>query len=171
MRGKIRKTLRLTHQRLLEVLNYNEVTGEFVWKVRIGVRAAPGSLAGNVGGGGYRRIWIDKELHPEHRLAWFYVNGDWPADQLDHINGNPADNRIANLRDASYYDNGQNRKLSKNNSSGIKGVSLHKGTGKWQAYITLKRRTHYLGLFENLSDAQKARLKAKAELHLFNPSE
>ena len=97
-----------------------------------------------------------------HRLAWLYVHGVWPPHEVDHINGDRSDNRIANLRLATRQQNSENRHGAQSNSkTGLVGVSWHKRAGKWQAHIRVKGRTRYLGLFESTQDACMAYLQAK----------
>ncbi|WP_082492943.1 HNH endonuclease signature motif containing protein [Acidovorax sp. Leaf160] len=103
-------------------------------------------------------------------MAWLYVNGAWPDGQIDHINGNRADNRIANLRVCSNADNGQNRGVNANNRSGSPGVSFHSKAQKWQAHIGIQGVRHALGFFASKEDAAAAYVEAKAQLHQFNPS-
>ena len=90
--------LSLTQERLKELLIYAPETGRFYWRKQHGPVNA-GSEAGNVRSTGYRLIGIDKHLHYEHRLAWLYVYGVHPTGDIDHDNGNPADSRIATLRE------------------------------------------------------------------------
>lgn len=82
---------------------------------------------------------------------------------VDHINGNSLDNRIKNLRLCTNQENAFNSKTSKNSTSGVHGVSFHKGTGKWRAYINHNRKQISLGLFEDIKDAEKARIDAEVK--------
>jgi hypothetical protein len=94
MKGKIAvsdTSRELTAERLREVLNYNPGTGVFTWRVQTGRRAPVGAIAGCITWYGYIAIKIDCCRHLAHRLAWFYVTGAWPKDQIDHINGNRSD--------------------------------------------------------------------------------
>lgn len=84
-----------------------------------------------------------------HRLAWFIYYGKWPEQTLDHINGNPKDNRIENLRDVTHNENMRNCKKRVDNSSGVTGVYLHKPSGKWQARGYLNGKAKSLGLFDD----------------------
>ena len=89
--------LRLTAERLRQLLDYSPETGLFYWRVKRGSVAA-GTEAGTWHGNGYRKIHIDGVPHLAHRLAWLYVHGEHPTGEIDHRNGNPADNRISKLR-------------------------------------------------------------------------
>lgn len=153
----------LDHDRLLSVLRYEKDTGIFFWKIRPARNVFVGDVAGNLNRG-YVSITIDKKVYKAHRLAWFYIYGKWPQKQIDHINGNPSDNRISNLRDVTDSINRQNlHKASKNNLSGLLGVC--KARKKFSALIKKNGVTKYLGTFDNPEDAHNAYLKAKALIH------
>ena len=92
-----KQTLSLTQERLKELLKYFPRTGRFRWRVR-GPRGEPVGREAGTRHGGYRSIGIDGVRHYEHRLAWLYVHGEHPTGDIDHDNGNPADNRISNLK-------------------------------------------------------------------------
>lgn len=159
---------KLTAARLREVLSYDPETGVFTRLITAGGMAA-GKKTGTFEGGGYLQIQIDSTLYLAHRLAWLYVHGAWPKDQIDHINGIRSDNRIANLREATALQNHQNRPMNRNNTSGHPGVSWDKRRRKWRARIKINHKTAYLGEFENIEEAVAARVNAKAELHQFQP--
>ena len=159
----------VTAERLRELLTYNPETGAFRHRIiRRGVTC--GSVAGSDNGRGYLRISVDGIGYRAHRLAWLYVYGVWPADQLDHINGDQSDNRIVNLREASPDQNQQNRTISKYNKCGIPGVSWDKTAGKWRAAIKVKGKYKSLGRFDSLEAAAKARADGKAKYHTFQPT-
>lgn len=157
-----------TQSHLKELLHYDPETGVFTWAVsRSGVRI--GDVAGCLKRNGYRYIGVDGRDYLAHRLAWLYMTGLWPADQIDHINGVKDDNRLVNLREATHLQNHQNRALDVKNTSGFLGVSWHRVTEKWRAYISVGGQQKHLGLFTRPEDAYAAHLTAKAELHTFNP--
>lgn len=159
----------LTQSRLKELLHYDPDTGVFTRRVQTSSRAMIGDVAGSLLPDGYRRIMIDGGKHRAHRLAWLYMTGEWPTNQLDHMNGVRDDNRIANLREATNAENKQNREISKNNRSGFMGVSWHKHTRKWVAHIQIAGSKKHLGLFTTPEAAHAAYLAAKADLHPFQP--
>lgn len=159
----------LTAERLRELLSYDPAVGEFRRKVSPNSRIKPGDIAGFVGTAGYVQIKADGRNYLAHRLAWLYVHGVWPADQIDHINGIRSDNRIENLREATSAQNQQNRSLCHNSKSGYPGVRWAERRRKWQAVIKTGGRTTHLGSFTNIEDAIAARAKAKAESHAFQP--
>ena len=99
-----------------------------------------------------------------HRLAWLFHYGEWPENHIDHINGDRSDNRICNLREATVKQNGENRKLHKNNTSGYRNVRWKKERNKWEVSIRHNRKLHSIGLFSNLDDAIDAAKKARDQL-------
>jgi hypothetical protein len=124
-----------------------------------------GTTAGSKTKRGYIEITVDGGRYWAHRLAWLYVNGDLPAGDIDHINGNRADNRISNLRDVPHVVNAQNRtRANRSNKSGVLGVWLHQ-RGYWGACIQAAGARHHIGYFPTKEDAQAAYLSAKAALH------
>ena len=157
----------LTAERLHELLSYDLETGIFKWKRQRSV--PPGKKAGCPSDNGYIQIKVDSRRRQAHRLAWLYVHGRWPADQIDHINGVRDDNRIANLREANHAENQQNQKLRADNVSKQPGVYWDKKNQRWHAQIKVNKRTFSLGRYTIFADAVAARVKAKAERHSFQP--
>lgn len=158
----------LTAERLRELLHYDPATGIFIRRVAR-TNAPAGSVAGSKHSGGYLTIWIDGRARKLHRLAWLYVYGHWPAQQIDHRDGDRSNNRIANLREANRSQNSQNIKCaySNNKSSGLLGVYWHRQAQKWQAKIQIDGRSKSLGLYDNPSIAHMHYLNAKVRLHPF----
>lgn len=145
----------LSRDRLLEVLDYDQESGLFEWKISTSDRVKPGDLAGGPGTGGYTMIGIDGLRYRAHRLAWLYIYGLWPSRGLDHRNGIPDDNRISNLREATQTQNNANSKRSTRNTSGLKGVSLFRPTGRWQAQIRIYRQSIHLGFYSTREEAHR----------------
>src|SRR5687768_3593208 len=100
---------KITHSELLRVLDYEPETGVFRWKITASPRALAGAVAGHVWGDywGVKYKGID---YLAHRLAWFYVHGVWPEDDLDHHDTNKLNNAISNLRPANDALNGANKR-------------------------------------------------------------
>ncbi len=153
--------------RLKELLSYNPDTGEFLWLVSGGGVAA-GRVAGRRHGKGYRAVTVTGRLYLAHRLAWLYVHGEWPEDEIDHKNGVRDDNRIANLREANKSQNqGNQRKARTDSYTGLLGASWERGGNKFRAQIRLNGKKKHLGLFNTAEEAHAAYIKAKRELHPF----
>jgi hypothetical protein len=149
----------------IEALDYNPATGAFVWRSG-GGRRRPGKPAGTIARSGHVRINVRGIGYAlAHRLAWLIVHGKWPEADIDHINGDPSDHRLCNLRDVSRSVNGQNkRRPQSNNRTGFLGVSPnHK---KWKAWIKANGKGMHLGTFETPELAHAAYLKAKRALHI-----
>jgi hypothetical protein len=152
----------LTQERLKELLDYDPETGVFTWLASTTNRISVGDVAGSVDRLGYRRIALDRRDYKAHRLAWLYMTGEWPTSDLDHINCDKDDNRIANLRLATEAQNGANRRKNSNNTSGYKGVSSSRG--RWRAEIRVNGRARRLGHFTDPAAAHAAYVAA-AEKH------
>ncbi len=140
--------------RLKEKLWYSKETGNFFWIGLFAGRMKNGQKAGYTNPRGYVIIKIDYTEYLAHRLAWLYMTGNWPENEIDHIDGNPSNNKWDNLRAATGTQNQGNRKISKNNTSGYKGVVRH--TNKWQAQIYFKSKIVYLGRFNTKKEAALA---------------
>lgn len=154
----------LTQERLKDVLHYDESTGIFTWRVALSRRVRIGDVAGTVTNRGYITIKIDGRLYRAHRIAWLYVHGTFPPDQIDHIDHRRANNSIANLRLATQSENSMNMRLSAKNTSGFKGVSMYKPSGKWMAYAKLGGKQYHLGYFHT-AEAASAAYEAFAKQH------
>lgn len=152
----------LTADELRDLLSYDPATGEFTWSPapRKGVRS--GRPAGHKAA--YHRIRINRVEYKAQRLAWLYVHGEWPKGVIDHINGNPLDNRLANLRVGTQRDNLANRGPTVKNRSGFKGVCKLKDHNLWRATLCGK----HIGSFKSPEEAASAyQAAAKAEFGEF----
>jgi hypothetical protein len=154
----------LTAERLRELLEYDPETGEFRWLRHRARGARAGSPAGYINAVGYRVIMLSQRAYHAHRLAWLYMAGEWPRGDLDHINGDRADNRRSNLRLADRTQNNANARRRSDNTSGHKGVSRHGQCNRWQARIRVRGRTIYLGLHKT-QEAAAAAYDAAAREH------
>ncbi len=145
-----------------DMFDYNPETGWFTNRYSRG-RAKIGERAGASTGHGYRRIIIDYTKHYEHHLAWYYVHGIYP-DEIDHINGDRSDNRIANLRECTRSQNCCNTPRQ-TGASGLAGAYLDKRTLKWYSHIQIGRHIKHLGTFTTAEEAHEAYRTAVDQYH------
>jgi len=92
-----------------------------------------------------------------HQIAWLLTYEEMPKNHIDHIDGNPENNVINNLRDVSNKINQRNRKMNKNNTSGFNGVHWNNKCKKWVAHIVIDNRMRHLGVFTSAREAALAR--------------
>ena len=160
---------------------YNPETGALVWKRRprehfksdrvwrsTNSRCA-GKMAGGVSTSGYQTVMINGKRYRAHRLIWLYMTGSWPNGEIDHIDGNRANNKWSNLRDVSASDNKKNRRVSSNSQSGIMGVCRDNHRNKWRAHITISDKHIAIGRYDSFFDACCARKSAEVR-HGFHPN-
>lgn len=152
------KTPKIAHGELLRILDYSHETGVFIWKILASSRAKPGQKAGAKVCGGYLSIKYKGESFLAHRLAWFYVNGEWPDGPLDHRDGIRTNNAIANLREADTSLNAANKRRQINNTSGAKGVQK-RANNRWRASIEHGRKWISLGTYGSREEASAAYLE------------
>lgn len=158
----------LTPLRLREVLRYDEAVGKFFWLVTTRATRA-GDEAGCVRAHGYRSITVDGVPFYAHRLAWFWENGAWPSNWIDHKNGVRDDNRIDNLRDVTPSQNSHNtNKLGPNNTTGFRGVSRF--LGKYISQIMVDGQREAIGMYGTIEEASEAYRKRYTEIFGCEPS-
>lgn len=150
--------------RLRELLHYEPETGIFTWRVDRYRKKTAGQVAGNFRCDGYIGICIEGVIYLAHRLAWLYVKGFWPVDQIDHKDRDRINNRFDNLRESSNKQNNENRILQANTASGIMGVSWMPKSKKWQVGIKHNGVRKHLGCFDSLLDAAAVRIRAEREV-------
>lgn len=160
-------------------LEYDPVSGVIRWKFRpgdtIGERRFNGQMGGKVAGrvDGHGRLRISikvlgrQRYMQGHRIAWLLSFGWWPPGDIDHINHNPLDNRLVNLRSVSHAENQRNLSLSKANKSGAVGVGWCRRSGKWRSRVMINKKDHHLGLFDSVEDASEAARRFR-ELNRFH---
>lgn len=175
-----------TKEILNKYLNYNPITGIFTWKERQESDFNNNKKNGNACftwntrfknkkagciNRGYIIIRLNNTNYQAHKLAYIFMNGNNEEyDDIDHINKNPTDNRICNLRPVTRSQNMQNSNIQKNNTSGITGISFNKNKNKWEAYIKLNKKRYNLGIYSTLLEAAQKRYQAEKEygFHIFN---
>jgi len=162
-----------SQERLRELFIYDPETGRLFWR-RDDQGKLPKYVKKEEAGGlcnGYLRAHIKAIKFPVHRLVWKYVYGVEPT-VIDHINGNPLDNRVSNLRDVDAVINQRNRKINVNNSTGVSGISFEKNRGqwtkdidgRWSASIGVGGKAEKLGHYETFREALSARQAAERVL-------
>lgn len=168
---------------LRQLLRYEPETGKLFWRERgpewfsdagngrtintstWNKRYAGTEALNHIDAYGHRMGHILGQTNYAHRVIWRLVTGDEPKNMIDHINGDGADNRLVNLREATSSQNQHNAGVRRDNRSGYKGVSWSKLHSKWRAYVNYKGKRHYFGLHANIEDARAAQIEAAARLH------
>ncbi len=150
---------------LKSVINYDSDTGLLTWAKSYG-NAIEGDVAGCLKASGYWIVGLRGEKYLAHRLAWLWVNGAWPVNQIDHINGNKLDNRMENLRDVLPHVNMQNHDHFKRpNKSGITGVYWKESKGGWFAGISVKGTKINRGPYKTKERASEVREMLRRQHH------
>jgi len=156
----------ISQEELKQLLLYDPSTGKWKWLVKRGSKCKEGWFSGTKGKNDYFYIEISNRSYLAHRLAWLWSYGTFPVLDLDHINNNPSDNRLNNLREVNKCVNLQNQvKPHKNNKSGYLGVSLNKKRGLWEATIMVEGKNKRLGGFQTPEEASLCYLKHKEIYH------
>ena len=158
----------ITFEEIKKTFIYDPETGNFFWRIKPSKRFPAGMKAGSLVDG-YIRISHKGKTYGAHRLAWLYIHGEHPEHQIDHINCNPSDNRIKNLRKATQLENAQNRRYpQKNNSHGTLGITFDPIKNLWRARVTVNGKRKYIGKYKLKEDAYNAYVEAKRSFHTFN---
>lgn len=156
--------LKITKETLCKYFDIDIDAGTFSWLPTISVKGVKHTNSvGTYDKDGYHVICIKGKQYKAHRPIWLYAYGELPKHNIDHINGNKADNRICNLRDCTPSENMMNYSIRSDNTSGTKGVHYHKRLGKYWAYGDIKNKRTTIGYFLEYEDAVKARKKFEIE--------
>jgi hypothetical protein len=167
---------KLNPEYLRQCFSYDAETGELTWRVRPREHFKGGAgwhnfnnqfanhPAGAKNNGGYLNVKIDGASHPVARIIWAIYAGQSEFSYVDHIDGNPTNNRASNLRLASFAENARNRSHKTNNSSGIRGVTWYTPSNKWWARVTVNGKTHCLGTYKTIEEAAVVVYEAKQKL-------
>ena len=155
-----RKRKRLTQEKVRELFDYHE-DGYLVRRVTVASNARAGDRAGSVKQHGYTTVDIEEERYLYHRVIWLWHYGYLPEHSVDHIDRNSKNNKIHNLREVTHQCNIRNSKLKKHNVSGVCGVYLIKGSGRWRADIRVNGKIVYFGTHADFTEAVAHRLAAE----------
>jgi len=148
----------ITQSELKSELNYNPKTGKFYW-IKPGKGRRKNGVAGGLNNGYICISWKGKK-YQAHRLAWLYIHGYLPENDIDHINRDRTDNRLTNIREASRSCNLRNRGNFKNNKSGVKGV-FYNQYSSFEVMIKINGKKINIGSFGDLTEAVCHRLAAE----------
>ena len=153
----------ITQETLKKYLRYEPDSGLFIRVAPYGRHAArkAGEIAGCKSGSGYLYIRIEGTRHSSHRLAFLYMNGEFPPEYVDHVNHVKDDNRWCNLRLANKVQNSHNQSMYSTNTSGVTGVSWNTRQEKWSAEIMVNGEAIFLGRVTNKAEAIKLRKAAE----------
>lgn len=151
----------LTQEYLHSLFDYKD--GELFWKIsRFG--ASRNSPAGSITNRNYRVVYIDYKQQSMHRMIFLYHHGFLPK-CVDHIDGNPSNNKIENLREANNFQNAQNSKNWATNTSGFKNVHICNKTKKWRVRISINGKRVHIGSFEDIELADLVAQEARDKYH------
>jgi hypothetical protein len=153
---------------LVTEMRYDPDTGD-LWWIKSGPRRKLDKPVGTMHSSGYLifSTGVGGKIYSlrAHRVAWLLYYGSWPEGFLDHINKKPSDNRVINLRSASYPENNRNKSMSSTNKSGYRGVSWSSYHNKWVARIGTGERHKFIGCFNCPTVAALAYDKASRKYH------
>ena len=160
----------MTQKELKTLLRYDKETGFFWWAKSVNRKIIVHSKAGCVNRHGYNQIKLNGKNYLAHRLAWLYEYGEFPPEEIDHINHDRFDNKIINLRTVLHKENSRNKSARSNRKSdGITGVHFNKRDKLWYAVIGVNGKQKHLGCFKEMEEAIKCR-KIAQEKYGFHPN-
>jgi hypothetical protein len=153
------------HDELCEMLSYDPETGVFTWLVRPSNCIHVGDVAGHLNKIGYRAIRIAGHYYLAHRLAWFYMTGEWPLGWMDHSDMVRDNNRWINLREATPSQNRANCGVNSASLTGLKGVTWKARRNKYEARIMINGKRFSLGFFDTAELAHEAYMRKAINLY------
>jgi len=153
----------MEQQKIREYFDYSD--GVLYWKTKTAHCVKVGQPAGTLDKRtGYHRVRVDSKFQKTHRVIFLYHHGYLP-DFVDHIDGNKTNNKIENLRGATFSQNCMNQKISTRNTSGTKGVMWHKRDKKWVVQLRVNSKCHSFGYFDDKELAELVAIEATNKLH------
>ena len=153
----------MTYDEVKKVLQYDPSTGVLTWLAPTSRKFKKGDVVGSHDSDGYLIVRIRGITYKQHRLAWLYMTGAWPAHQVDHANGIRDDNRWINLREATQSQNSMNAKPK--GVSGIRGVDWLNREKRWRVMIHGSGKRIIVGYFKEFQDAANAAKMAREQHH------
>lgn len=155
-------------QRVKECLRYDPSVGGscLVWTTNRRHRKLTGTRAGTVNAQGYWVVKLDQKYCMAHRIIWALNTGNFPEQELDHVDGDPGNNILSNLRECTHAENQQNKSAPKERGS----MGTFKRGNKFGSQIKIKGKKHFLGYYATVEEAHATYISAKAKLHTFNPT-
>jgi len=157
----------LTFQDAIKHFNYNYETGVLKWLVPTAYRVNIGDEAGCINSRGHLQTMINGRFYQVHRIVWLICTGEFPKNNIDHIDKNKLNNKFSNLRDVTQSENCKNQSIRSDNKSGTVGIDKIKSG--WRAQIQVNKTKINLGLFKNKQDATLAREQANIKYN-FHPN-
>lgn len=148
---------------LREYFSYDGIN--LIWKRTTTNRVKRGAIAGSKTVSGYLQVGFLGFDIKVHRIIWALLHGYWPELIIDHIDGNPLNNKIENLREANFNENVRNMRTPKHNTSGVKGVGFCKQTGRWTCWIWVNNKKIWLGRHATKEAAARAYAIASKKYH------
>ena len=152
----------ITQEYLKTIFEYKD--GDLYWKNSLSYCTKNGNKTGSISSTGYKVTFINKKSYKNHRLIFLFHKGYLPK-ILDHIDGNPLNNHIENLREATHQQNCQNRSKQKNNNSGYKNIAWIKSEKRWKVKINSNNKSYYLGMYKDLELAILVAEMAREKYH------
>ena len=150
----------LTQEEALKLFEYKD--GVLYWREDRSTNKCAGKIAGSLRSDMRRTVRVHNILYLVHRVVYLMHRGYMP-EFVDHINGNPQDNRIVNLRAASRSENNRNRRVNKTSGSGVKGVRKQKN--RWRVDVRVNGKKQYIGMYATLAEAELAAVETRAQHH------
>ena len=156
---------RITQSELQKYITYDPLTGDMWWIKSNSIRVKVGSPVSGKSVRGYKRAQINHIRYKAHDLAWLYMTGSFPENIIDHKDCNPENLQWDNLREATQQQNCANRSMSKNNTSGAKGVTWNKKERRWYARVGVEGKRVTVGTFEDFFSAAASVRKFREKAH------